>query len=446
MEKPRVNLHGFFKSLLLALTVLLLATPTSLSAAEKNIKIGIMGPMKLIYGQQILWGTTMAAEEINAAGGINVNGVRHNIELVEADDNCFLSVVDAVNAMERLVTVEKVALVIGGIRSESILAQQEVMADNKVVFLTSAGGSPELTTRVAKDYNRYKYFFRACISGKWTAQIGIISVDMAVKKMRKELGVQKPRVALFAEKILTWEPLIKVIPGILEKMGAELAGVWQPSAVATDVRAELEAIEGAGSHIIFQLFSSPVGIAASRQWGELQVPAVPVGANIESGRWKHWKDTNGKCEYNISMSPFARVTITDKTTPFVNKFFERHGDMPMWVSQSYDALFLVKEAIERAGGLDSDKLVVELEKTDYMGAQGRLAFTPTSDQFPHEFVWKPGYTTWVLTQWQAGEQAVIWPNGDAAFGVPGYEGVKYPGTGEFKFPPWVISYWKDKGK
>lgn len=432
-----------FWFVILFLTVLMVGLSAQAQAGpEKTIKIGIIGPMKLIYGYQIWQAAEIAAEEINAAGGVLLNGVKHKIELIKADDNCFVSVVDAANAMEKLVTVDKVSVVIGGVRSEAVLAQQEIMADNKIVYLSTGSGSPRVVLRVAKNYNRYKYFFRAGLSGLWTSHLGRINVEMAGRKMKELLGIDKPKVALLCEKIVVWEPLIKAVPGLLKKMGMEYVGVWQPSAMATDVRAEMEAIESSGAHIIYQMLSSPVGIAVSRQYGELQIPAVAAGINVSAGRYKHYKDTKGACEYQCFGSPYGFAQVTDKTIPFVEKFFNRHHEIPQWVAQSYDTLYFVKEAIERAGSLDSDKLVAALEKTDYVGAQGRIAFTPMGSKYPHEFTFGPEYLTWLGAQWQGDKQVVIWPDGNAALGDQRFKGLKYKGSGEYKLPPWVVEYWK----
>ncbi len=431
--------------LVLGLFVIVIGMPISLNASsEKTIKIGIIGPMKFILGQQIWWASEIAAEEINEAGGINVDGVNHKIVLVQVDDNELLSVVDAVSAMERLVTREKVNIVVGGVRSEAVLAQQEVMADNKALYLSTGVGSPQTNARIAQNYDRYKYFFRAGFSGLWTTHMGLITLEMAGNKLREEVGIKKPKVAILAEKLIWCDPLVKAFPGVAAKLGMEYLGNWRPSAMATDVRAELEAIEDSGAQIMFQLFTAPGGIAASQQWGELKVPVVPVGINVEAGRWKHWSDTNGACEYQTFGSPYPLVEITEKTIPFVNKFFKKHNDMPMWVAQSYDALYVLKDAIERASTLNNDKLINALEKTDYIGAQGRITFTPNDHKYPHEYQWIPNYLTWACEQWQDGKRVVVWPNGKPAMGDKRFEGIRYKGSGDYKLPPWVINYWKDK--
>ena len=128
--------------------------------AAETIKIGVIGPMKFVQGKGHWNGATMAAEEINAKGGVQVGKKKMKIELVKADSNEFLNVTDATNAMERLMTQDKVDFVVGGFRTEAVLAMQDIAMDYKKIFIGCGAAHPELCDRVAKDYNRYKYFFR----------------------------------------------------------------------------------------------------------------------------------------------------------------------------------------------------------------------------------------------------------------------------------------------
>ena len=66
----------------------------------KTIKIGVIGPMQFVQGKGHWNGAVMAAEEINAKGGVKVGDKKMKIELVKADSNEFLNVTDATNAME----------------------------------------------------------------------------------------------------------------------------------------------------------------------------------------------------------------------------------------------------------------------------------------------------------------------------------------------------------
>ena len=137
MEAKSVVKHGL-GLLLAALCVFIFASG---AGAADVIKIGISGPMKFPAGEHMFIGAQLAAEEINAKGGVNISGKSYKVEIVKADSNEYLSVPDAVSALERLLTVDKVNFVIGGARSEAILAQQEVMAENKTIYIMSGGKS-----------------------------------------------------------------------------------------------------------------------------------------------------------------------------------------------------------------------------------------------------------------------------------------------------------------
>ena len=110
----------------------------------KTIKIGVIGPMQFVQGKGHWNGATMAAEEINARGGVKVGDKKMKIELVKADSNEFLSITDATNAMELLMTRDKVDFVVGGFRSEAVLAMQDIAMEYKKIFIGCGAAHPEL--------------------------------------------------------------------------------------------------------------------------------------------------------------------------------------------------------------------------------------------------------------------------------------------------------------
>jgi branched-chain amino acid transport system substrate-binding protein len=86
------------------------------------------------------------------------------------------------------------------------------------------------------------------------------------------------------------------------------------------------------------------------------------------------------------------------------------------------AVYVLKDAIERAGSLDADKVVTALEKTDMMGVYGRLRFDPKSHQVIPSTDPKEGAVGSIL-QWQDGKRVVVYPKSIAA--------------GEILLPPWM---------
>src|SRR3982751_2935694 len=137
-----------------------IALASGIACAQGTIKIAILGPMSFVQGENHWAGAELARDEINKAGGVNVGGKRMQIELIRADTNELQSVPDATNAMERVITRDKADFVVGGFRSEAVLAMQEVAMDYKKIFLGCGAADAKLGANVANKYDRYKYWFR----------------------------------------------------------------------------------------------------------------------------------------------------------------------------------------------------------------------------------------------------------------------------------------------
>ena len=412
------------------------------AGSGKKVKIGVIGPMQFMPGEQLWWGADMAAEDINKAGGITIKGVKHDIELIKSDSNELKSIADAVNAMEKLIAVDKVNAVTGGYATEAVMAMQELTADYKTIYLGGAG-SPKLTLRVAQNYDKYKYYFRVIhVNAIAFTKVGFSIMEMAVAKIKKDLGIKKVKVALLLDKLKVAEPFIGLAKKYVPQMGGEVCGVWRTSLFANDLTIELTAIKKSGAQIIFTFLAGPSGIIFSKQWGELQIPAVPIGFNTESFSKRHWKVTGGMCEYETLYTAYGPAELTKKTIPFYKKFTERTNEFPAYYGGTYDALYVYKEAVERAGTLNSDAVVKELEKTKYLGAAGLISFSQKGSKLVHEKMFGPGHVTNCGVQWRDGKLLVIWPVGKTALGDKRYEGLKYKGTVDYKLPPWMVKYWK----
>jgi len=424
------------------------------ASAEDEIVVGIIGPMKFVYGQDMKKCTDLAAEKINAAGGIKVQGKSYRIVMYQADDNDFISVPDAVSAMERLATVQKVKYVIGGMRTEAVLAQQEIMADNKMIFLGTGSAHDEQCLRVGREYNRYKYWFRVSPAGTRDQRLQYIAMTTPVLTALNKIGIKKPRVAIMADKAQWAEPMVEAAEKLFPLMGCEVVGTWRPGFNATSVTSELSAIKTLGAHMIYNLVAGAPGNVMSQQWGELQIPAALVGVNNEAGRFTHWKITNGKCNYIQTAIGLVDAPVTPKTQPFIAEYFRRYSttESPVYTGYgAYDALYILKGAMERANSLDPDAIVPELEKTDYVGLTARYNFTPTDSKQPHDIIWGPDKSTPVTIQWRNGKQYLVWPDGKEihpaliAAGAPkGWDKKIIPGTVDYVLPPWVVEYWKGK--
>ncbi len=438
MMKKRTVGWTFF--LVVSLVVLAL----SFTVEARTIKIGVIGPMNFVQGKGHWNGALMAADEINAKGGVQVGKEKMKIELVKADSNEFLNVTDATNAMERLLTSDKVDFVVGGFRTEAVLAMQDIVADYKKIFIGCGAAHPELCTRVAKDYKRYKYFFRGTpFNSSFLGRTCFIQMATVGAILKKTLNLPKIKVAVVAEKAVWVDPMVEAAKAQIPKMGMELVGVWQPSQTATDVTAELTAIQKSGAQLIFTAFSASVGITFARQAGELKIPAVQVGINVEAQKDGFWEATKGMGNYVTTLDTYIMsVEYNELTRPFLDTYHKKFNEVPTYTADTYAAIVHgLVPSIEAVGSLDTDKIIASLENREYLVPAGKVKYMKDAEGKPlHDLTWGPGYLTSLGVQWQDGKQAGIWPNKwKAAEGAPE---VTYKGIVAYKIPPWMIQKYK----
>jgi branched-chain amino acid transport system substrate-binding protein len=378
---------------------------SSAALAQNTIKIAILGPMSFVQGEHHWNGAEMARDEINKAGGINVGGKKMQVELVRADTNEIQSVPDATNALERVVTRDKVDFLIGGFRSEAVLAMQEVAMDYKKLFLGVGAAHSKLGANVESNYERYKYWFRVSPTKDVDLARTLFAVMNSIgEQIRKDLKTDSPKVAILAEKAVWTEGLIAAAQKNLPAMKMEVVGLWQPSAVATDVTAELSAIDRAGAQIVFTILSGPVGISVGRQMGERNMKAVAWGINVEGQKEEFWQAAAGKAQFVSTLDTYSEVEYTPKTIPFVRAYKERFKKAPTYTAATYDAIMILKDAIEKEGTTNADKIVAHIEKSEHVGTGAVATFDKR-----HDLVWAVGKTSGIAVQWQDGKKVPFWP-------------------------------------
>ncbi|MBN1847193.1 MAG: ABC transporter substrate-binding protein [Deltaproteobacteria bacterium] len=413
--------------------------------AADTIKIGVIGPMNFVQGQGHWNGATLAMEVINAKGGIQVGNKKMKIELIKADSNEHLSIPDATNAMERLMTRDKVDFVVGGFRTEAVLPMQDIACEYKKIFIGCGAATDAICTRVAEDYDTYKYWFRMTpFNGTNLAKASIAHLMSTAGAMKQAgLNIPKFKVAAAIEQAQWADGFVGLAKAYIPKLGMDLTGVWRPSANATDVTAELTAIQRSGAHIIYAIFSGPVGIPFARQTGELKIPAIQMGINVEAQKDDFWEATQGMGNYVMTSNTYARdVEQNENTKAFVDAYVKRFGETPTYTAGTYDAiLFALAPSIEEAGTLNSDKIVSILENRVFKNTTSTIKYVKDSEgRHLHDIQFGPGYSTGLATQWQDGKLKGVWPyKWVAAQGAPE---VTYKGIVPIKIPPWVIEAYK----
>ena len=415
----------FVPLVMLALAFLFLLTPVyGAPASEKPIKIGIIGPMDMRTGNHMFITAQMAAEQINASGGIKIGKTKRPVELVKITSNEFKKVTDAIAAAERAITADKVDFLIGGVVAEAVAAIQDIAADNKTIYINSAYFvSKPYIDRMEKDYARYKYCFStAGLEAADIAKVHLGLVDV-VNTAVKKTGVSKVRVAQMVEKTAGGDAIFQTTSMVFPKMGMEIVGSWRPSPTASDLRAETAAIKSSNPNIIYTVFSGAGGIVFGKQLAELKIPAIVAGSPAASLFPKQGID------YSVTMMgpQSIPIKITKTNVAFYEDFLKRSGG-ELCVNTLYDTIMNLAHNIEVMGSLNTDALIKSMETQEYNGMAGYVKYDPKD----HRTIFLKGYKpVYGVQMMPGGKAAIVWPADSAVKAQPVH------------IPQWMIDAWKN---
>jgi branched-chain amino acid transport system substrate-binding protein len=367
--------------------------------AQEPVRIGVIAEAQAVAGSSIPLAAQLAADEINAKGGID----GRKIEIFTYDDH--MSATDAVRAFQRAVSEDKVNAVIASFVSEVVLALEPWAARLKTVMITPGAASDVITANIAKDYETNKYTFHGYLtSGSLARLVCDAAKDLLVTNLKMKSAV------IFSEDAAWTTPLDAGYEKCLPQIGLKVLDHIRASKDTTDFTPIFNRIEALKPDVMITGISH-VGTQPTVQWKNQQVPIPMFGISSQATNSTFWKDTNGSTDgvlYQGVSGP--DVAVTPKTLPFVNAFRQKYGNFPSYAGYTaYDDVYMIAEAVKRAGSTDGAKLVAAMEATDYESTIGRVQFLPKGDPQVHGLRIGPGYITGLMLQWQNGKQVNLWP-------------------------------------
>ncbi|MDA9433416.1 ABC transporter substrate-binding protein [Bradyrhizobium sp. CCBAU 51627] len=380
------------------------ATAVSLAAsgaafAADPLRIGVIAEAQAIAGASIPQAAQLAADEINAAGGVD----GRKIEIISYDNHS--SSADSVRAFQRAVNEDKVNAVIASYISEVVLALEPWAARLKTPFVTPGAASNEISKSVHADYEKNKYTFHGYLTSAALAlSVCDAAKDLLVDKLHMKSAV------IMSEDAAWTKPLDIGYEECLPKIGLKVLDHIRFSPDTTDFTPIFNKIEGAKPDVIITGISH-VGVQPTVQWKNQQVPIPMFGISSQATNETFGKDTNQAAEgvlYQGVSGP--GVAVTPKSVPFAENFRKKFGNYPSYAGYTaYDEVYYIADAVKRAGSSDADKLVDALEKTDWEGTIGRVQFYGKDDPFTHSLKYGKGLITGLMLQWQDGKQSAVWP-------------------------------------
>jgi branched-chain amino acid transport system substrate-binding protein len=327
-----------------------------------KVKVGVFMSMTgdtANFGISSTNGIKMAADEANAAGGINGK----QIELDVQDDRSDPS--EAATIVTKFVTQDGVNAILGEVASSRSIAAAPIAQNAKIPMLTPSSTNPEVT-------KKGDYIFRSCF---------IDPVQGAAIAQFAARTLKAKRAAIMVDRKNDYSTgLETVIKATFTRMGGEMVQTQSYQAGDQDFNAQITSIKGANPDVIFVPgYYGDVALFA-KQARDKGVTVPLVGGDGWDAKQLYeigGKALNG-CYFTNHYSPYDTDPAVVK---FVTDYKARYGSIPdALAATAYDAAKIMFDAIKRASSLDGKAIRDSLAATkDFPGVTGRVTFNSDRD-------------------------------------------------------------------
>jgi branched-chain amino acid transport system substrate-binding protein len=394
------------------LIFVLFCVPHVTLAAEKPIVIGAPLSTAFLYGWDAERGIKLAADEINAKGGVTVGGKKRpfKVEVIDTRDlEPGVPVSEALLALEKLILEKKADFIVGGpVRSEAALAAMDLLnRHKKVSILTTGVLTPAYSKKIEENYGKYKYCFRN------TSHVGVMMNEFITMIEDLKKGHNFNKAYIMVQDVAHARGGGEAMKKALTAKGWTVIDMKIYPTGTVDYSVGLIDAGKKGAQILFLWMDMPESAVLLKQWSDMQLKCLPIGFVNAAEQPGFWKASGGRGEYlivNLVNGGNAPAKITPWTMKFSDAYKKKWGLEPegYGTSSSYMAVYQLKDAIEKANSLDPDKVIKGLEDSDIMGVYGRMRFDKKSHQIIPSFDPKEGAVTGII-QWQAGKRVQIFP-------------------------------------
>src|SRR5687767_7159628 len=325
------------------------------SDATGDIPVGVYAALtgdQASFGNSTVQGVKLAAEEINASGGV----LGRKIKLVIEDDQGRPE--QAASVVTKLITNDNVVAVIGENSSSNSLAAAPICQSPKVPMISPSSTNPSVT-------EKGDYIFRVCFTdpyqGKALASFvkTNLNLDTAAILIDKKNDYSVGLGQFFQKEF--------------EAMGGRITGTQSYSGGDTEFRPQLTALKRGNPKVLFiPGFYTEVG--------QIAIQARDLGMSMPMVGGDGWDsptviEIGGK---SIDGSYFSDHYFVGDPRPlvqqFVSKINERHGKNPEAnAALGYDALHILANAVKRAGSLDRKTIRDQIAATkEHAGVSGTI--------------------------------------------------------------------------
>ncbi|MBW6502922.1 ABC transporter substrate-binding protein [bacterium] len=356
--------------------------------AADGIKVGVLLPLtgaQAKFGEIEKRSYEMAAEEINAKGGVN----GRMIELVFEDDTGKPDV--GRSGVEKLISREKVPVITGGYSSSVTAAATPVAQQFKVPFVISTGSADDITEK------GYDYIFRINPPAS--------EYPNAVKSFLHEVAKDVKTVALLYENSSFGQSSSKSFEKDAAALGLKIVVKEGYQAGAIDFKPVLTKVKAANPDMIYMVSYLMDASLLMRQSKELRInPKLFVGGAAGFTLPEFAKSAGDAADGVFSATLWVETLPFPGAKEYFNNFKKKYGSETEYHgAEAYAAMYVVADALKRAKSITPKDVRDALVTTDMMTAFGPVKFVSYGKKTQQNKL------DTYLVQWQKGTLEAVWP-------------------------------------
>ena len=341
---------------------------TEQQAQTEELKIGIVASMTgpaSTTGKDVWQSAVLAADEINAKGGVYVKDLDKKIpiNLIQGDDESTRE--GGQKAVSRLITQDNVDILVGGFSSAVVSAHQSIVAEHKVPYIITGASSPIITRRT--DIDTYYMFHHAPTTDDSGGQTTIFIDDTIRPAINQKFGFAADRplqLAIVYQDSPYGKGQQEAIKNTIvnENLNIDVISEETFKMGENDFRTVLTGVKNANPDVVYVAAflneQIPLVTQARRDVG-LNKIFIAVEPNDDPD---YYSGVGRYGDYSIIQSRFSPYTVPKgsiqvSVDKFVLDFDEKWNGFPgMMGAATYEGVYIAAQAVEDAGTLDKVKV------------------------------------------------------------------------------------------
>lgn len=334
----------------------------AVSAADtETFRIGVVGPLSgatARFGTFAYRGAALAAEEINAAGGV----LGKKIELFQGDSKCVPA--EGASAAQRMINTDKVSVIVGDICSSVTLAMQPIAEAAQVILLNAGSSNPDIT-------------YKAGVGGfKWTFRnypTDEIRALVVLQQAKKDRGYTK--YAALSVDSDYGRGAIAFSKKYLGRVQGELVSEDYFKDSETDFRPVLSKIKSTGAQAILMYGLPDTTITIVRQMREMGLLNIKLVGSAEFTSPKIIRAAPQVMDGTIEAQAWLPDWTGEESKKFVANYKKKYDELPQTHAYTHwETIHLLAAAAKAANSTDQKAIRDALTSIKYEGAMGTVRF------------------------------------------------------------------------